>query len=109
MTGPPPAFPLPHSPGASWQEGRTPDGGHGDAAGRHPFPHDATLVLCTDGVTEARNADGDFYPLRARLRTWGELPPEQLTATLHADLAAQRRGKRDSCDTPCLVDAMTTP
>ncbi|WP_433225551.1 PP2C family protein-serine/threonine phosphatase [Microtetraspora malaysiensis] len=54
---------------------------------RFAFPHDATLVLCTDGVTEARNADGDFYPLRARLRTWGELPPERLTSTLRADLA----------------------
>ncbi|WP_066950009.1 PP2C family protein-serine/threonine phosphatase [Microtetraspora fusca] len=54
---------------------------------RFAFPQDATLVLCTDGVTDARNAHGDFYPLRARLRRWGELPPERLTATLRADLA----------------------
>ncbi|MGW0602562.1 PP2C family protein-serine/threonine phosphatase [Streptomyces sp. NPDC002640] len=31
---------------------------------RVPIPVGATLLLTTDGVTEARNAAGDFYPLR---------------------------------------------
>ncbi|WP_374227704.1 SpoIIE family protein phosphatase [Streptomyces sp. CJ_13] len=32
-----------------------------------PSPPDATLISCSDGVTEARNATGAFYPLAERL------------------------------------------
>ncbi|WP_285564939.1 PP2C family protein-serine/threonine phosphatase [Streptomyces sp. RTGN2] len=31
------------------------------------FPAGATLLLCTDGLTEARSRDGAFYPLEERL------------------------------------------
>ncbi|MER5279472.1 PP2C family protein-serine/threonine phosphatase [Streptomyces sp. NPDC002809] len=31
------------------------------------FPTGSTLLLCTDGLTEARSPQGDFYPLEARL------------------------------------------
>ncbi|MEV0971133.1 PP2C family protein-serine/threonine phosphatase [Microtetraspora glauca] len=54
---------------------------------RFAFPHEATLLLCTDGVTEARDGNGDFYPLGARLRRWADVPPDRLAATLRADLA----------------------
>ncbi|MFI1564576.1 PP2C family protein-serine/threonine phosphatase [Streptomyces sp. NPDC020490] len=50
------------------------------------FPMGATLVLYTDGVTEARNPAGDFYPLADRLRNWTDLPPEALLAAVRADL-----------------------
>ncbi|MCK1797202.1 serine/threonine-protein phosphatase [Streptomyces sp. XM4193] len=50
------------------------------------LPRDATLFVCTDGVTESRSADGDFYPLEDRLRAWAADPPEQLTEALRNDL-----------------------
>ncbi|MER6627763.1 PP2C family protein-serine/threonine phosphatase [Streptomyces sp. NPDC000987] len=50
------------------------------------FPTGATLVLYTDGVTEARNPAGDFYPLADRLRDWTGLSPDALLAAVRADL-----------------------
>ncbi|UQA93274.1 PP2C family protein-serine/threonine phosphatase [Streptomyces halobius] len=47
---------------------------------------DDWVVLCTDGVTEARGADGEFYPLRDRLAGWTHLEPAELARTLRADL-----------------------
>ncbi len=53
---------------------------------RFPFPDGATLLLCTDGVTEARDPGGAFYPLEERLRAWALAPPPGLAETLDADL-----------------------
>ncbi|MGP3959683.1 PP2C family protein-serine/threonine phosphatase [Nonomuraea sp. 3N208] len=53
---------------------------------RFPFPPGATLLLCTDGVTEARDRSGAFYPLGERLRAWAAAPPDGLAQTLSADL-----------------------
>lgn len=50
------------------------------------FPPGATLLMFTDGVTEARDASGAFYPLDARLSGWAELASRELLDTLHADL-----------------------
>ncbi|MFI2238970.1 PP2C family protein-serine/threonine phosphatase [Streptomyces chrestomyceticus] len=47
---------------------------------------DDWIVLCTDGVTEARGADGAFYPLADRLARWTHLEPDELAHTLRADL-----------------------
>ncbi|MEU2789560.1 PP2C family protein-serine/threonine phosphatase [Streptomyces sp. NPDC007100] len=47
---------------------------------------DDWIVLCTDGVTEARGADGAFYPLADRLARWTHLEPAELADTLRADL-----------------------
>ncbi|OKI10276.1 hypothetical protein A6A06_03105 [Streptomyces sp. CB02923] len=47
---------------------------------------DDWIVLCTDGVTEARGADGEFYPLADRLARWTHLEPDELAHTLRADL-----------------------
>lgn len=51
------------------------------------LPPDTALLLCTDGVTEARNRDGEFYPLSQRLRAWQDVPPERIIETLAADLS----------------------
>ncbi|MFI5522834.1 PP2C family protein-serine/threonine phosphatase [Streptomyces platensis] len=51
----------------------------------HPDPED-WIVLCTDGVTEARGKDGEFYPLAERLAGWTNLEPPELARTLRADL-----------------------
>ncbi|MER6307590.1 PP2C family protein-serine/threonine phosphatase [Streptomyces sp. NPDC001739] len=50
-----------------------------------PEPGDR-IVLCTDGVTEARGPDGTFYPLGERLAGWTRLAPPELARTLRADL-----------------------
>ncbi|MFJ3230978.1 PP2C family protein-serine/threonine phosphatase [Streptomyces sp. NPDC086787] len=44
------------------------------------------MLLYTDGVTETRSPDGEFYPLVDRVRSWGPLPPWELLERLHLDL-----------------------
>ncbi|MET8942959.1 PP2C family protein-serine/threonine phosphatase [Streptomyces sp. NPDC004542] len=61
-------------------------------------PPGATLLLYTDGVTEARNASGDFYPLAERVRSWTGLSPQELLDTVRADLRAYVGGPRLSDD-----------
>ncbi|MGY0485621.1 PP2C family protein-serine/threonine phosphatase [Streptomyces sp. WG-D5] len=64
---------------------------------RLPFAAGDSLILFTDGVTECRDADGTFYPVRERLprlvdaRTAKE-PPATLLGRLAADLGAHRHG-----------------
>ncbi|MGW4403933.1 PP2C family protein-serine/threonine phosphatase [Nonomuraea sp. NPDC004702] len=53
---------------------------------RFAFPRGASLLLCTDGVTEARDRDGSFYPLEQRLRSWARDPPARTVEALAADL-----------------------
>ncbi|MFI0723092.1 PP2C family protein-serine/threonine phosphatase [Streptomyces sp. NPDC021224] len=45
------------------------------------------LLLYTDGVIEARDCDGTFYPLADRLADWRDLAPADLVNALTADLA----------------------
>ncbi|MFE4413049.1 PP2C family protein-serine/threonine phosphatase [Streptomyces sp. NPDC056821] len=66
--------------------------GLGDLGRDHPhvdevdFPAGATLLLYTDGVIEARNRSGDFYPLAERLPGWTRLRPQALVEAIHSDL-----------------------
>ncbi|MFQ3561871.1 PP2C family protein-serine/threonine phosphatase [Streptomyces gramineus] len=48
-------------------------------------PNDIVL-LCTDGVLEARNRAGRFYPLAERIGSWPGGGPGSLVSFLHADL-----------------------
>ncbi|MEC4019124.1 PP2C family protein-serine/threonine phosphatase [Streptomyces sp. H27-D2] len=57
------------------------------------LPPDARLFTCTDGVTEARDADGVFYPLADRLTDWAALPTPELLQRLQADLDAYTGGQ----------------
>ncbi|WP_405803099.1 serine/threonine-protein phosphatase [Streptomyces halstedii] len=50
------------------------------------FPLDATLVVFTDGVTEARDVTGAFYPLDERLGRWARDEPRDLLRELRTDL-----------------------
>ncbi|MEU0134647.1 PP2C family protein-serine/threonine phosphatase [Streptomyces sp. NPDC006296] len=50
------------------------------------FPQGATLIVLTDGVTEARDATGDFYPFDERLGRWADHDPEQVLEALRGDL-----------------------
>lgn len=58
------------------------------------FPPGGTLLLCTDGVTEARDASGAFYPLDARLGRWAERAPYEVLEALDADLDSFSGGVR---------------
>ncbi|MDB1088556.1 PP2C family protein-serine/threonine phosphatase [Streptomyces sp. ACA25] len=50
------------------------------------LPEGATLLLCTDGITEARDASGSFYPLAERLTAWGNTSPGRLASQIRSDL-----------------------
>ncbi|WP_443074903.1 SpoIIE family protein phosphatase [Streptomyces sp. NBC_01435] len=47
----------------------------------------------TDGVTEARDSRGTFYPLAERLPRWAGQAPETLLANLRSDLLAHTGGR----------------
>lgn len=52
-----------------------------------------TLVLYTDGVMEARNQSGDFYPFAERAAQWTECGPEPLLRHIRRDLLAHVGGR----------------
>ncbi|MGW2474231.1 PP2C family protein-serine/threonine phosphatase [Streptomyces sp. NPDC001665] len=61
---------------------------------RLDFPSGATLLMFTDGVTEARDAEGRFYPLDARLSRWARQGPRELLDALGHDLEEFSGGVR---------------
>ncbi|MFI9781404.1 SpoIIE family protein phosphatase [Streptomyces sp. NPDC051956] len=54
-----------------------------------------TLLLYTDGVIEARDADGDFHPFETRAAQWSQASPESLLHHIQRDLLAHTRGRLD--------------
>ncbi|MFK0098017.1 PP2C family protein-serine/threonine phosphatase [Streptomyces sp. NPDC091040] len=66
----------------------------GRSAERLDFPPGATLLTFTDGVTEARDAEGRFYPLDARLSRWARQGPRELLDALGHDLEEFSGGVR---------------
>ncbi|MFI9203977.1 PP2C family protein-serine/threonine phosphatase [Streptomyces sp. NPDC053048] len=53
------------------------------------------LLLYTDGVTEARNRDGEFFPLAAWMSRQPPARPGDLVDSLHRDLLHHSRGDLD--------------
>jgi serine phosphatase RsbU (regulator of sigma subunit) len=58
-----------------------------------PFDGDDILLLYTDGVTEARDGDGVFYPLAERASRCPTSTPEALIAHLRRDLLTHAGGR----------------
>ncbi|MFJ8750146.1 PP2C family protein-serine/threonine phosphatase [Streptomyces sp. NPDC102441] len=58
------------------------------------FPPGAALLVFTDGVTEARDGTGAFYPLDERLGRWVGREPEQVLKALQSDLESFSGGVR---------------
>lgn len=69
-------------------------GGEGRTAEPLDFPPGATLLTFTDGVTEARDGEGRFYPLDARLSRWARRGPQELLDALGDDLEEFSGGVR---------------
>ncbi|WP_345944874.1 PP2C family protein-serine/threonine phosphatase [Streptomyces albus subsp. chlorinus] len=64
----------------------------GYRADTFPFEEDDLLLLYTDGVIEARDAAGAFYPLAERLTGWAGEDPGALVRRLKGDLLAHSGG-----------------
>ncbi|WP_258052819.1 PP2C family protein-serine/threonine phosphatase [Streptomyces sp. Ru73] len=77
-----PALPLGMSEVAGWP----------DRADESPFPPGATLLLFTDGVTEARNTAGAFYEPAVRLTGRTFTGPDALLDALVDDVARHTGG-----------------
>ncbi|MCF6522274.1 SpoIIE family protein phosphatase [Streptomyces sp. JJ36] len=58
-----------------------------------PFPADGTLLLLTDGTTEARDADGAFYDPLPRLARHGGAAPEDLVRLLRREVRDHTAGR----------------
>ena len=58
-----------------------------------PFLRGDTLLLYTDGVIEARNSAGTFYPLVERLPSWSGDTPDQLLQAIRIDLLHHTRAR----------------
>ncbi|WP_434591707.1 PP2C family protein-serine/threonine phosphatase [Streptomyces sp. A5-4] len=63
-----------------------------DRAQEHPYPAGATLLLYTDGLSEARDAAGVFYDPQARLRGRIFPGPEELLGALIDDVRLHTGG-----------------
>ncbi|MFF5014672.1 PP2C family protein-serine/threonine phosphatase [Streptomyces sp. NPDC001165] len=66
-----------------------------------------TLLLYTDGVVEARDARGQFYPLAERVARWTDDSPEALMHHVRRDLLAHVGGRLD--DDAALIALHRTP
>ncbi|MGW4789679.1 PP2C family protein-serine/threonine phosphatase [Streptomyces sp. NPDC004230] len=60
-----------------------------------PFDEDDRLMLYTDGVTEARDQSGVFYPLAERVSRWAHHEPETLLRRVVTDLQEYTNGHLD--------------
>ncbi|WP_420711562.1 PP2C family protein-serine/threonine phosphatase [Streptomyces sp. NRRL F-4489] len=58
-----------------------------------PFHPGDLLLLYTDGVTEARDADGAFYPLAERAGAWSRSSPQHVLRRLREDLLVHTGGR----------------
>lgn len=54
-----------------------------------------TLLVYTDGIIEARDRDGNFYPFTERAAQWTDSSPEALLHHIRRDLLAHTGGRLD--------------
>ncbi|MFI1964980.1 PP2C family protein-serine/threonine phosphatase [Streptomyces pathocidini] len=73
------------------------------------LPAGSRVVACTDGVTEARDASGAFYPLAKRLVQWAALPTVELLRRLEADLHAYTGGRMNDDVAVLVLNARPEP
>ncbi|WP_443031429.1 SpoIIE family protein phosphatase [Streptomyces sp. 2323.1] len=73
------------------------------------LPPGATLISCSDGVTEARNSTGTFYPLEERLRTWADISPWELAGNRPSGVGGLSGTGRSRAVRGCLPLLRVTP
>lgn len=79
-------------------------------AGMFYFEDGDLLLLYTDGVTEARDSTGTFYPLPARLAAWKGGTAQSLVCYLQADLLQHVGGRiNDDVAIVAITRAATIP
>ncbi|MEU9116562.1 PP2C family protein-serine/threonine phosphatase [Streptomyces sp. NPDC048483] len=66
-----------------------------------------TLLLFTDGIVEARNQKGEFYPFTERAAQWAGAPPDALLQHIRRDLLAHTGGSL--ADDAALIAIRRTP
>lgn len=66
------------------------------------------LLLYTDGVVEARDGSGAFYPLAERLPAWAGQDPEALVRLLHDDLLGHVGGTLNDDAAAIVVQRLPT-
>ncbi|MGW3657558.1 PP2C family protein-serine/threonine phosphatase [Streptomyces sp. NPDC005151] len=74
-----------------------------------PFDSGNTLLLYTDGVIEARDRDGVFYPFAERAAQWSDKTPEALLHHIQRDLLAHTRGNLGDDIALIAIRRATTP
>lgn len=67
------------------------------------------LLLYTDGVTEARNPKGVFYPLAERITAWARKTPEAFLSQLRDDLLAYSGGSLGDDAAMIALERSSTP
>ncbi|MGY5057176.1 PP2C family protein-serine/threonine phosphatase [Streptomyces sp. 900105755] len=72
-----------------------------------PFGSADTLLLYTDGVIEARDRNGSFYPLPERAARWTRSDPESLLHHVRHDLITHTGGRLS--DDVALIALRRTP
>ncbi|WP_338320692.1 PP2C family protein-serine/threonine phosphatase, partial [Streptomyces lonarensis] len=95
-------------PAAALPLGMTGLGGPAAAPLTVPLPPGAVLLLYTDGVSEARDADGRFYDPAERLRAYPGRDPEALLTWLLDDVR-RHGGARDDDVAVLAVRSATEP
>lgn len=83
---------LPHPPAYALPLGLGMHGGEPPRTYRSRFAPGDQLLLYTDGVTEARDADGVFYPLRERAGLLGHADAEEALEALREDVTHHADG-----------------
>ncbi|MDQ0988953.1 serine phosphatase RsbU (regulator of sigma subunit) [Streptomyces sp. V3I7] len=98
---PPPLLLRPgHSVSVADLHPSPPLGVHGTLSADHTldvvaFEPGDTVLLYTDGVAEARDTEGRFYPLAERVAQWSGASPEALMHHIRRDLLAYCGGRLD--------------
>lgn len=98
------ALPVPHPAPPLGLAGVTPDA---YTVGTFTFGPADTLLLYTDGVVEARDATGGFYPILERASTWPWASPHGLLRRINHDVDTHTGGRLQ--DDLALVAIQRTP
>jgi serine phosphatase RsbU (regulator of sigma subunit) len=74
-----------------------------------PFEAGDLLLLYTDGVTEARDSTGTFYPLAERITGWTENDPDAFLDRLRGDLLHHVGGHLNDDAAMIVIERTATP